>query len=61
MGSGATLLGLMRKLHHYEYERHRYRFMALLLAQIFSLAYAIIGFYLLTEVSGCVLSELEYL
>ena len=61
MSSGCTLLGLMRNLHRYEYERHRWRLLMLFLAQTFSLAYAISGFFILTEVSGCVLSELDYL
>ena len=56
-----TRLRLMRQLHRFEYSRHVCSTLSLHLAQVFSIAYGIIGFFALTLTSACVESEMSYL
>ena len=48
---------LMYRLHRYEYNRHACKLISLQCAILFSLCYAVMGFYSVTLVAGCVLTE----
>ena len=51
---------LMHKLHRYEYKLHSCKLIGLQCANLFSIAYAAMGFYSVTLIASCVLSEREY-
>lgn len=51
----------MYKRHNYEFKRHALRLISLQCVLLFSLVYAVIGFYSVTLVSTCILSESYYL
>ena len=47
---------LMRKYHRYEYQVHAFKLIGLQCANLFSMAYAAMGFYCITLIASCVLS-----
>ena len=59
--SSTTRMCLMFKRHKYEYKRHAVRLISLQCIILFSLTYAVIGFYSVTLVSACLSSETNYL
>ena len=58
--ASSSRISLMYRLHRYEYKLHAYNLIGLQCANLFSIAYSVLGFYSVTLISSCVLSEQSY-
>lgn len=49
----------MYQYHRYEFKNHACKLMSLMIANIFALFYAVLGFYSVTLVAACIHSEIN--
>ena len=57
--ASTTKFQLMYQYHRYEFKNHACKLMSLMIANIFALFYAVLGFYSVTLVAACIHSEIN--